>query len=102
MILLFNLFKLGLYLKDKKDISVLLHYLCMTLHVSTFRLYFQKSFVKLSIFPTFFPKETSRPRTSPHPNVRLTFLVEQIDMCGFPNQSVIKDIDDSQAVVTAE
>ena len=42
MIVIFNLFKIGLYLKGKNNISTILYCIWITFYVSTFSLYYQK------------------------------------------------------------
>ena len=42
MIVIFNLFKIGLYLKGKNNISTILYCIWITFYVSTFSFYYQK------------------------------------------------------------
>ena len=66
--ILFNLFKIWFYLKDKNDISTILYYYAWNLTFLYFALvYFQKSFAKLSTFPRFSAKKRHDQETPPTP-----------------------------------
>ena len=71
-----------IYLRGKNNISAILHYFMDNILRFYILLLFPKIICHTINFSHVLP--LINVTTTPPPNVRLTFLVEQIDMCGFP------------------